>query len=119
MPTSCAWRLIGSHVRGRSSPWAQHSRLAERAFQKIILQPKLLDLGVQRLQVHARLGRRRRTAEHLGGSTQQLAASLADLMRVNIVLVRDLGNRLAVAYSVRRHLGLERPPSGCGAVVCS
>ena len=75
--------------------------------KKVILQPKLPDLGVQRLQVHASLGRRRRTAEHLGGSTQQLAAPLADLMRVNIVLVRDLGNRLAVAYIVERHLGLE------------
>ena len=60
---------------------AQHARLAERAFQKIILQRQLSDLRMERLQIHRRcggtgLGFR---PEYPGSPSQKLRLPLRDL----------------------------------------
>lgn len=47
-------------------------RLAERAFQKIVLQRQLADLRVQRFDVDRRFRGSRRLAEYAGGAGQKL-----------------------------------------------
>ncbi len=47
-------------------------------------------------------------AEHACGALHQLPAPLRHLVRVHVVLLRDLDNRLAVGLGLDRHLGPER-----------
>jgi len=87
---------------------AHVSGFDERAFQKIILQRQLPDLGVQYLQVDGRLIGPRLAAEHVGRLGQQLVLSVGDLVGVHVVLLRQLGQRLVASNGGHRHLGLER-----------
>ena len=69
---------------------------AERPGQKIIHQRQLADLGMQRLYVDRRL---HRSSSHVrskntGGTFQKLRAPGRDLVRVNVELLRQLGQRL-------------------------
>jgi hypothetical protein len=73
-----------------------------------VLQGQLADLRVQRLEVRPGVplvaGRR----EYLGGTRQQLRAPLADLVWVDLELLRQLDQRLVAADGGQRHLRLER-----------
>ena len=75
----------------RSSLCAQHAGLDERAFQKIILQRQLADLGVQCIQVDRRLHGRLLTAEHVGRSREPLVLPVGDLVGMHVMLLRQLG----------------------------
>lgn len=68
----------------------------------------MADLGVQVLQVASGLGNGAAGAEHVGRALQQLAPPLGHLVGVNVVLLRDLGDRLVALDGVQGHLGLER-----------
>jgi hypothetical protein len=122
-PFAAAGASPATRACGRSSPCAQQSRLGERAFQKIILQGQLADLGVQRLQIDRRLAGRGRTTEDVGRSVQQLPSPLGDLRRVHLEVLRNLGHRLVASDGGQRHLGLECrrvvAPWSLAHVVCS
>jgi hypothetical protein len=85
-----------------------HARLDERAFQKIILQRELANLGVQRLEIDWRLPLRRRLAEDRGGALQELVLPVGDLVGVDVELLGKLRQRLVVANCGQRDLRLER-----------
>ena len=108
MFNACACRATGGRGRGRSSLCAQHAGLGERAFQKIILQRQLPDLGVQRLQIH---WRRARLAllltENARRSFEKLGFPLRDLIGVNVELLRQFGQRLLALQSRKGHFRLE------------
>jgi hypothetical protein len=69
---------------------AQAPGLGERAFKKIILQRDLADLRMERLHVNRRLDGTPLCEDH-GGTAQQLFAPLADLVRMHIEALRQLG----------------------------
>jgi len=73
-----------------------------------VLQRQLADLGVQRLEVRSGVpfvgGRR----EHLGRACQELRAPLADLVRMDLELLRQLDQRPVATDGGQRHLRLER-----------
>jgi hypothetical protein len=83
-------QIIGRH--GAPSLCAQQADLAERTFQKIVLQGQLADLGMQRLDV-SRWGRGFRAGfpKRISRTLQQLTALLRDLVGVHIELLRQLG----------------------------
>jgi len=97
-------------ANGRSSFCArQQSRLAQRPGQKIVHQRQLADLGVQRLHVDRGLGRLAMAfrSENPCRPFQQLAAPRRDLVRVNVKLLRQLGQRPLALNGSQCHLGLE------------
>src|SRR5450432_2378122 len=88
------------HAIDRSSLGAQNARLAERSFQKIVLQCQLPDLGMQSLQVDSRFTTSGSVIEHTGSALQKLRFPLRDLIRMNVEALRK----------VRQcHLALQRP----------
>ena len=62
------------------------------------------DLGVQRLHVHRRLRRAPSGAEYVSSALEQLAPPFGDLVRMHIVALRDLGDRLLALDRLQRHL---------------
>src|SRR5271156_2423405 len=87
------------HAIDRSSLCAQNARLAERSFQKIVLQCQLPDLGMQSLQVDSRFTTSGSAIEHTGGALQKLRFPLRDLTRMNVKSLRKVR---------QRHLALQR-----------
>ena len=77
------------------------------AFQKIILQCQLADLGVQHLQIDRGLIRSQLAAEHIGRLGQQLVLPVGDLVGVYVMLLCQLGQRLVAPNGGQRYLGLE------------
>jgi hypothetical protein len=87
---------------------SDHAGLAERAGQKIILQCQLANLGVQLLQIdRRRCCTLRNTAKNTGSAFQQLPAPRRDLVRMDIKLLRQLGQRLVPFDGGQSHLRLE------------
>src|SRR5450755_4415204 len=76
------------HAIDRSSLGAQNARLAERSFQKIVLQCQLPDLGMQSLQVDSRFTTSGSVIEHTGSALQKLRFPLRDLIRMNVKSLR-------------------------------
>jgi len=80
----------------------------ERAFQKIVLQRQLPDLGVRRLQI-----RRRRTGlalllpKNAGRLTENLGFPLRELIGMNIELLSQLGQRLLALQGGQSRFCLE------------
>ena len=80
---------------GRSSLCAQQSRFCERAFQKIILQRQLADLGVKRFQIDGGFFRLcLLLSENARRALQQLTPPRGDLVGVHIELLRQFGKSL-------------------------
>lgn len=100
---------IAQHPAAGERMLQVQSRLGERAFEKIVLQRQLPDLGVQRHEVHRGLGRcaSRAAVEHISGALQQLAARLGDLVPMHVVLLRDLSDCLLAIDRLDRHLCLK------------
>jgi hypothetical protein len=93
--------LAGSaavYGHGRSSLCTQQLGLAERTGQKIILKHEVSDLRVQRFQIHGGRGlaARRRTVEQAGGTLRQLRLPTRDLVRVDIINLRQLSRKRCV-----------------------
>ena len=80
------------------------TRFAERAFQKIVLQRQLSDLGVQNFQIDRR-GRRLAPAmiENARCAFQQLALPLPDLVDAHVELLHQIGERLLALESGHSH----------------
>src|ERR1700730_8882956 len=92
------------HGNGRSSLCAQQAGLAERAFQKIVLERQLADLGMKGFQIDGwRSGfGRGLSSEYTGPPFDELRLPLGHLVGMNTELLRNIGQRL---------LAFERGPS--------
>ena len=100
------FRTVACRVMDRSCE--RSISLAERAFQKIVLQRQLSDLGVKRLQIHRRcFSTRRAGTEDAGRAIEQLRFPGRDLVRMNIEKFRQFGQRLLALDGAKRHLCLE------------
>ena len=63
---------------------------------------------VPKVDVDCRLHRWRIRAEHVCGSLQQPRSPLVDRVRVHVILLRQLSQRLLAVHGSQCHLGLER-----------
>ena len=90
-----ACREIGSSCeRSIIALRSSHAGLAERSFQKIVLQCQLSDLGMQRLQIHGRcFSTRRPGTEDAGGTLEQLPPPGRNLVGMHIEKLRQIGQR--------------------------
>src|SRR6478609_7058817 len=86
---------------------ATHAK--QRRTQKINLQRQLADLGVQHLHIHhwRCLESRIIRPKYPGDTLQHLCLPGRDLVRVHIILLSQLGQRLLSLDGGQRHLGLE------------
>ena len=82
-------------------------RFGERAFQKIILQCELADLGVQRHQVHRLLGFSRTAAESVRSMFEQLPLPVGDLVGMQAEMLGQFGQGSVFTQCGYRHLRLE------------
>lgn len=84
-------------------------RLCERAGQRITAERQLANLGVKRLHVRRRRGRLqfRLGTERPGSSLEELGLLGRDLVRVNVELLGQFGQRLLAAQSSQRRFCLE------------
>src|ERR1044072_7563218 len=100
-----------------SSLCAPNARLAERTFQKIVLQCQLPDLGMQSLQVDHRFTASGSAIEHTGGALQKLRFPLRNLVRMNVEALRKVRQRHLALQRRQRHSRLENrcvvPPCPC------
>ena len=85
----------------------QQPRFAERTGQKIVLQGQLADLGVQHLQIHRRRCLSRSTAEQSGSSLKHLTLPRCDLVGVNVILLRQFGQRLSALMAASATFALK------------
>ncbi len=95
-----AQALMALPVQPWSSLFAQQFRLGERAFQKIVLQREMTDLGVQRGHVH-RLDLGKPATKHVGSALEQLRLPFGDLVKVQFKLLAQIGHGLVLAQSAR------------------
>jgi len=93
------------HPGSRKEP----AGFAERTGRKIVLQRQLADLRVQRFEINrpCRLLGRRAGPEHSGGTLKQMRLPRRDLVRVDVIQVRQLSQRLLALDGRQRHLRLE------------
>ena len=63
---------------------------------------------MQRLHVDRRLGALAWRRKRLGRTLQQLRLPLRDLIRVNVVPLRELGHRELASYRLKGHFRFER-----------
>ena len=72
-----------------------HARFAERAFQKIVLQCQLSDLGMKPFQIHrSGFSARAARAKDAGRPVEQLCLPGGDLIGMHIEKLRQFGQRL-------------------------
>jgi len=65
------------------------------------------DLRMQRRQIRLLCRRHRTVAEHLGRPLEQLPFPVGDLVRMNVILLRQLGNRPIALCGRQCHFRLE------------
>src|SRR5712671_505185 len=106
------------HGNGRSSLCAQQAGLAERAFQKIVLERQLADLGMKGFQIDGwRSGfGTSLSPEYPGRPFKELRLPLGDLVGMDIELLRQIGQRLLAFDRGQSHFRLE---GRCVAPACS
>src|SRR5277367_5985129 len=115
MPTRTGARSRAVDDRDRSSSSSDPGSAIEGFRQKIPLHNKLADLGVKLgdLAIPALVALGALVVEHLGQLLNCLALPGCNLGRVQLVLGRQLCNRLVALDRLKRYLGLElsRKPS--------
>ncbi|MBG6076214.1 hypothetical protein IWX85_002044 [Polaromonas sp. CG_9.11] len=68
---------------------------------------QLIDPGVQRLQIDHRLGAAMIAPKPVGCPLEKLILQVADLVGVNVKLLRQLGQHFVALQSGHGHLGLK------------
>jgi len=95
-------------MRSVDHRFALSNRLAERAFQRLALQRPLSDLRMKRRQINRRrVGLGPAVSENTPRAFQKLVLPLRDLIRVDIELLRQFGQRLLPSIAARATFALK------------